>query len=98
MLELPRTICSARKNAFGLKPKPETETMKILAFAIVAALAVPSFADNKPAPPNPGAVAATKEIEKAFGFVPGFIRQFPQVLLSSWWEGTKALSFNPNTA
>jgi AhpD family alkylhydroperoxidase len=69
--------------------------MKTLSLVILAALAVPSLADHKPAPPNPAAIAATKEIEKAFGFVPAFIRAFPQVLLPSWWESTKALNFAP---
>jgi AhpD family alkylhydroperoxidase len=72
--------------------------MKNLSLALIAALALPALADNKPAPPNPAAINATKEIEKAFGFVPGFIKSFPQVMLASWWDQTKALNFNPNTA
>src|SRR5688572_1308483 len=71
--------------------------MKTLAFVILAALSAPAAAETKPAP-NPAADAATKEIEKAFGFVPAFIKQFPRIMLASWWDQTKAVSFNPNTA
>jgi len=57
-------------------------------------------ADSKKpaAKPSPAAASATKEIEHAFGFVPGFVKSFPEALLSPWWEGTKALEMNPGTA
>jgi len=69
--------------------------MKNLTLVLIAALSVPALADNKPLAANPAAVAATKEIEKAFGFVPAFVRAMPQVLLPSWWEQTKALDLGP---
>ena len=72
--------------------------MKTLALALVAALAIPALADNKPAAPNPAAATATKEIEKAFGFVPNFVRVFPQYALGAWWETTKTFELNPATA
>jgi AhpD family alkylhydroperoxidase len=39
-----------------------------------------------------------KEIEKTFGFVPGFVKVMPRAALPSWWEQTKALEMNPETA
>lgn len=72
--------------------------MKTLTLALVAALAIPALADNKPAAPVPSAVAAKKEIEKAFGFVPNFVNVMPQHALGTWWETTKSFEMNPNTA
>jgi AhpD family alkylhydroperoxidase len=69
--------------------------MKNLSLVLLAVLTVPALADTKPAPSNPAAITATKEIEKAFGFVPAFIRQMPQLMVASWWEQTKAISFGP---
>jgi len=69
---------------------------KLPALAILAALAAPALADT-PKPP-PGAAAAIKDIEKTFGFVPAFVHDLPQLMLASWWDGTKALELNPHTA
>lgn len=62
---------------------------KLLALALVATLATPAAADPKP---------AIKDIEKTFGFVPAFVKDLPQIMLGTWWEGTKALELNPATA
>ncbi|MBA2540736.1 MAG: carboxymuconolactone decarboxylase family protein [Deltaproteobacteria bacterium] len=71
--------------------------MKTLTLAFILSLSSLAVADTKPQL-NPAAAAAKKEIEKAFGFVPGFVHAMPQALLPSWWEATKALSMNPSTA
>lgn len=68
---------------------------KLLALTILVALTVPAAANPKP---TPAVTATLKEIEKTVGFVPSFVRAVPQVLLPSWWEGVKAMAFNPNTA
>jgi len=68
----------------------------LLALAALAALATPALADA-PKPPA-GAAATIKDIEKTLGFVPAFVRDLPQVMLASWWDGTKALELDPHTA
>jgi len=71
----------------------------LLALATLAALATPALADSpKPPPAAIGAAATIKDIEKTFGFVPAFVRDLPQVMLASWWDGMKALEINPHTA
>jgi AhpD family alkylhydroperoxidase len=68
---------------------------KLLALVVLATLAAPAAADPKP---SPTATAAVKDIEKTFGFVPAFVKDLPQAILGSWWDGTKALELNPTTA
>ena len=62
---------------------------RIFTLVIPAALATPALAETKTAPPNASAAAATKEIQKAFGFVPAFVKSMPQVMLAPWWEQTR---------
>jgi AhpD family alkylhydroperoxidase len=69
---------------------------KLLALVTLAALASPALADSPK--PSPAAAATLKDIEKTFGFVPAFVRDLPQIMLPSWWDGTKALELNPHTA
>jgi AhpD family alkylhydroperoxidase len=77
----------------------KTATILSITLAFAATHAQLAAADTpKKDPTAAAAAAATKEIEAAFGFVPGFIRAIPKVVLPSWWEGTKALEMNPNTA
>lgn len=45
-----------------------------------------------------GAAAARADIEKTFGFTPGFLKAFPDVAIESTWDEMKGLQMNPNTA
>jgi len=63
---------------------------KLISFAMLAALTSIATADP--------AAATLKEIEQMTGFVPGFVRQIPASLLPSWWQSTKDVEMNPQTA
>ncbi len=68
------------------------------------ALSIPARAEQ-PAPGDPPADAKSAEldatyrsIKKRFGFVPSFIRAFPEVGMAAAWDELVALEMNPNTA
>jgi AhpD family alkylhydroperoxidase len=44
------------------------------------------------------AAAARAEVQKMWGFTPGFIKAFPDVALPGAWEEMKTLQMNPTTA
>jgi alkylhydroperoxidase/carboxymuconolactone decarboxylase family protein YurZ len=44
------------------------------------------------------ASATRAEIQKTFGFVPGFLKQMPDTLLPGFWQEMTGLEMNPNTA
>ena len=57
------------------------------------------FAAAAPAPAHADkADDAVKEIEKTFGFVPGFVKVMPRASIAGWWEHTKTFEMNPETA
>src|SRR5262249_30840949 len=63
-----------------------------IAFALVASLVTVAAADNRPAP-NP----TLAEIQKAFGFVPDFVKNVPAPLLPGFWASVTGLEMNPST-
>jgi AhpD family alkylhydroperoxidase len=74
----------------GGKTDKEIPMNKLISFAMLAALTSIAAADP--------AAATLKEIEQMTGFVPGFVRQIPASLLPSWWQSTKDVEMNPQTA
>jgi AhpD family alkylhydroperoxidase len=46
---------------------------------------------------NAGAKAALADIEKTFGFVPGFLRAFPEEGIAGAWDEFKSVQLNPAT-
>jgi len=44
------------------------------------------------------AAATRAEIQKMFGFVPGFLKAMPDVVLPGFWQEVSGLQMNPNTA
>jgi len=66
-----------------------------IAIVVVLMLLVPL---SLYAQPNPEAEATYKEIKKRFGFVPSFVKAFPEVGIAAAWDELVALDFNPNTA
>jgi AhpD family alkylhydroperoxidase len=79
--------------------------MKNLALATTLLLAavVPANADHTTAPAPAPAPATTPaavfaELDSQLGFVPQFIRAFPEALLPGFWSELKSLEMNPNTA
>jgi AhpD family alkylhydroperoxidase len=64
-------------------------SLSLVLFAAAAA-PTPAHADK--------ADDTVKEIEKTFGFVPGFIKVMPRAALPGWWEQTKTFEMNPETA
>jgi AhpD family alkylhydroperoxidase len=50
------------------------------------------------AQPVKDAAAARAEVQKMWGFTPGFIKAFPDVALPGAWEEMKTLQMNPATA
>src|SRR5205807_875948 len=64
----------------------------ILAASLVL-LAVPAFAER-----SPDAKAAIKDIERTLGFVPAFLKEFPDATLPGTWEEMKELQLGQNTA
>src|SRR5215471_3939714 len=73
-------------------------------FALVATLvlatAAPALADHTTQAPAPAGTAAAvyAELQSEVGFVPSFIRGFPEELLPGFWEALKSLEMNPKTA
>lgn len=75
--------------------------------AVVLACASDARAQKAP-PPKPQDTTATKpastsaealdEINKTFGFVPAFIKQMPDTMISTFWFAMKNFQANPNTA
>jgi AhpD family alkylhydroperoxidase len=68
--------------------------MNLGGLALAALLSAASAA----APMRSPAQDALADIEKTFGFVPQFFRDFPESALSGTWEEMKALQMNPGTA
>lgn len=70
---------------------------RIAAFAMVAGAAI--IAANAPSMAEDKASAATlDDIQKSFGFVPGFMKSFPSAALPGAWAETKAVEFSETTA
>jgi len=67
-------------------------------FAAVVALAAAPVLAAEPEAMSPELKAAYAEIEKAFGFVPSFAKDFPATALPGAWEEMRDLEMNPNTA
>jgi AhpD family alkylhydroperoxidase len=64
---------------------------------LLAALRLQAHAGPDTAPTT-AAAAAYKDIEKTFGFVPGFFRAVDQSAVGPWWEQLKTFQLNPATA
>jgi AhpD family alkylhydroperoxidase len=67
--------------------------LPILLLAVAGAFAVPRAARA-----TPEADGARSDIQKTFGFVPGFLKLVPDLALPGAWMDFKALMVNPNTA
>ena len=63
-----------------------------LAIAGSASVAAPAIADDA------SYAAATKDIEKTFGFVPTFMKQMPKAGFAGAWQQLRDLEFSENTA
>jgi AhpD family alkylhydroperoxidase len=63
-----------------------------LGFAAAAATPV------APAPPDPSAQAAYRDIKVTLGFVPGFLKVFPESGIAGAWSEFKLVQLSPNTA
>jgi AhpD family alkylhydroperoxidase len=50
-----------------------------------------------PAPTDPSAQAAYRDIETTLGMVPGFFKAFPEVGIAGAWAEFKSVQLNPNT-
>jgi AhpD family alkylhydroperoxidase len=64
-----------------------------LSLALVASLVTIAAADRNASAPNP----TLAEIQKAFGFVPDFIKSVPAPLLPGFWASVTGLEMNPST-
>jgi AhpD family alkylhydroperoxidase len=71
-----------------------------LATTLMLAAAVPASADHNTQAPAPATTATgvCAELESQLGFVPQFIRAFPEELLPGFWQELTTLEMNPNTA
>ena len=70
--------------------------MKLTAVALMLSL---SFAANaKAGDMSPEVQAVYKEMEQIFGFVPSFVKAFPEEGLPGAWAEMKSLQLNPKTA
>lgn len=69
-----------------------------LSFALVASIAAVATAENRggSAPASPTAKVSA-EVQKAFGFVPDFVKQLPEGLVENWWHAATTFQLNPNT-
>ena len=65
-----------------------------LSFALVASIATVAAAENRSAAAQNPTVA---EIQKAFGFVPDFVKNVPAPLLPGFWASVTGLEMNPST-
>jgi len=67
----------------------------LLAIGTVVAIVAPAAVTRA----EPSEAAATRaEIQKTFGFLPGFMKQMPDALLPGFWQEMSGLEMNPNTA
>jgi len=67
----------------------------LLAIGAVVAIVAPAAVTRA----EPSEAAATRaEIQKTFGFLPGFMKQMPDALLPGFWQEMSGLEMNPNTA
>ncbi len=75
--------------------------------AVVLACANDARAQKATPPPKPQDTAmkpastsaeALDDINKTFGFVPAFIKQMPDAMISTFWFAMKNFQANPNTA
>ena len=71
--------------------KPRYVVSWILAFALAGV-------ETAAADPAKEAAASRAEVQKIFGFVPGFIKAIPDVALPGAWGTLKTLEMNPATA
>lgn len=88
--ESTRTAESARRGA-----------RYALALLFAASAAAASPAASPAAAPGSAAAPAQEtyaDIEKTFGFVPQFFRDFPETALPGTWQEMKTLQMNPGTA
>lgn len=70
--------------------------MKTIAIAAVAAIAfvgISGMASAQDA--NAEAEAAYKDIQAAYGFVPGFVKAYPKQAIAGAWQMSKALAASP---
>jgi AhpD family alkylhydroperoxidase len=58
----------------------------------VTALAAHAYAET------PEAATTRAEIRKTFGFLPGFLKQMPDLVLPGFWQEMSGLEMNPGTA
>lgn len=73
-------------------------TGRMLMFCLASIIAVPALSAGPTKAPNPEAEAAYQDIQATFGFVPGFLRQFPETAIASAWHNMKTISLNPKGA
>src|SRR5262249_18212814 len=73
----------------------EKTTMKTLAIALTTAALFHTVASADPAA---DAKATMKDVEKTLGFVPSFMKAFPDVEVTGVWEELKSVQMNPKTA
>ena len=69
------------------------KSMIIAAAAALSLMAVaqPSFAQDA----NAAAEATYTDIERNYGFVPGYVKSYPKHVIPGTWQMTKALDFSP---
>lgn len=80
---------------------PQMTRNLALAATLMLAAVVPASADHSTQqPPAPATTAAGvyAELESQLGFVPQFIRSFPEELLPGFWAELTSLEMNPKTA
>ena len=72
-----------------------------LSFALVASIATVATAENRSGGSAPAATSPTAkvsaEVQKAFGFVPDFVKRLPEGLVENWWHAATTFQMNPNT-
>ena len=74
-------------------------TLSRLAIITAVIASLPLYAQPKPdAQPKSDADATYNEIKKTFGFVPSFVKAFPEVGITAAWDELVALDLGPNTA
>ncbi len=73
-------------------------TKLALSFALVASLSTLAAAENRTGAATAGTPpSVTAEVQKTFGFVPDFMKNLPQTLAGTWWQGLTTFQLNPNT-
>ena len=94
----------ARRTPKGKQPHPKgdsdeeadqgrTNAAVCLILAVAGAFVAP-----RAALATPEADGARADIQKTFGFVPGFLKLVPDLALPGAWMEFKALEVSPNTA